>query len=162
MHSFQGGVNAADHLIGGYTQILQAKGHIFPYHGGYQLIVRVLEDHARVLAHVPDLVLLPGIQATDQQAPLRGNIQGVEQLGKGTLARTVVPQHSHKLAGGDGGADLLKRGGFRFLIGIGNLLRKNARLCVHAYLLYMVRRGYCRAGYDCITFARWDTTLFLH
>ena len=30
----------ADHLIGGYTDILQAKGHIFPYHGGYQLIVR--------------------------------------------------------------------------------------------------------------------------
>ena len=102
MHGLKGRVDALDHFVCGYAEVFQTEGYVLAHHGGDKLVIGILKDHTRVLAHIPDVVLVLGVQPADQQLAARGNIKGVEQLGKGGFAGAVVPQHGDELAGGHG------------------------------------------------------------
>ena len=88
----------ADHLILRHAQVFQPEGHVLPHHVGHDLVIRVLEHHARMAADIPDPFLRQGVHAAHQHPALRGQEQGVHQLGQRAFARAVMPQHRHKAA----------------------------------------------------------------
>ena len=93
-----GVVDAAAHLAGGHAQVLQGKGHVLFHHGGHDLVVGVLKDHAHLLADVVELGVVGGVHPLHRDGAGLGQQDGVEVLGQGGLAAPVGPQHRHKLA----------------------------------------------------------------
>ena len=67
-------------LRGGDAQILGPEGHVLLHDGSHQLVVRVLEHHAHLLADGKEVVFVPGVQAVHQHLPLRGEQEPVDVL----------------------------------------------------------------------------------
>ena len=61
-----GVVDAGADLGRGHAQVFQRKGHVLFHHGGHDLIVRVLEHHAHLLADVIQVRLVRGVHALHQ------------------------------------------------------------------------------------------------
>ena len=91
-------VDAPHHLIVGDTQIFHTEGNVLADNGGNDLIVGVLEDHAGLLADIPQVILVRRVKATDRHLALRGQIESVEQLRHGGFARAIMAQNSQEFS----------------------------------------------------------------
>ena len=107
-HRRQGVVHPAANFRRGDTQILRGKGHILLHHVGHDLIVGILEHHTHPAADLQQKVLVLGVHALYIYRAAGGKQHGVEMLGKGGFAGTVVAQHHHKAALFDGQGHILQ------------------------------------------------------
>ena len=97
-------VNAGADLLGRNAEVLRRKGDILLHDGGNDLVVRVLEYHAHLLAHIVEMILVAGVHPFDQHRARLGQEDRVEVLGQRGFAAAVGPQYSHELAAVDGKA----------------------------------------------------------
>ena len=58
---------------GGHTYVFRPETHILFYHRGYNLVVRVLKDHAGHGADIPKPLCLSRIHILNPNGPLRGS-----------------------------------------------------------------------------------------
>ena len=96
-HSRKGTFNPGNHFFRRDAEIFQTEGNVFLDDGGDDLVVRILEDHAGPLADLPDQLFFTGVVSADDNIAFCGNKQGVEQLGHGGFAGSVVAEDSNKL-----------------------------------------------------------------
>ena len=97
-HGFEGPVHASADVPGRYAEVFKAKGAVLLHHGGDDLVVRVLEDHAASFAHFEAVFFLVRGDAVNPDLALLRDVEGVEQLGKRRFAAAVAAQHGHELA----------------------------------------------------------------
>ena len=96
-HHFQGLLHALQNFLPGHAKILRPEGDFLIHHRGDQLIVRVLEDHARRLPDGKLVFLFCRIHPGDFQPAGGWRIQRIDQPGKGGFAAAVVPEYDNEL-----------------------------------------------------------------
>lgn len=121
------------------AEVFRAKGHVFFDDGGDDLVIRILEDHADVLAYLPDIVEVIGPHAADFTRAGRRRQEDVEMLSQRRLARTVGPDDGDELALADFQGNILQSidhlAVFVF-IGMAEMIRFYHRFCHTALLSY--------------------------
>ena len=96
VHCLQGVVHPLAYFRRGDPQILRGKGHVLLHHVSYNLVVRVLEDHAYRPADVQQPAVVGGVDAVHIDRAPGGEKDGIHVLGQGGLAAAVVAQHGHE------------------------------------------------------------------
>ena len=112
---FHGFVDAGADLLRRHAEVLRRKGDILLDDGGDDLVVRILEHHADLLAHIVEVIFVAGVHPLDQHRARFGQQNGIEMLCQRGLAAAVRAQHGDKLAAPDVNADAVD--------GVGRLLR---------------------------------------
>ena len=97
-HRFQALLHPLPDLFRGYAHVFGSKTHILLHDLTDDLIVRILEHHARRLSDIPDFTFILRILAVHPDASLGGTQDGVHVLGKRGLSGTVVSQNRDKIA----------------------------------------------------------------
>ena len=72
-----------------YAEVLGAKGHVIFYYGRYQLIVRILEDHADPAPDIPYGFIICRIKSVHDNSTRCRCQQAVKALGKSGFPRSV-------------------------------------------------------------------------
>ena len=114
------------------AQVFRPKSHVFFDDGGDDLVIRILEDHAHVLAYLPDIVGVIGPHAADFTRAGRRRQEDIEMLGQRRLAGTVGPDDGDKFALADFQGNILQ--GIDHLavfifIGMAEMIRFNHKFC---------------------------------
>ena len=94
----QGLLNPCPDILCGYPHVFRPESDVLLYHGGDDLIVGILEYHARALTDVPQTGFVPGIIPVHVESPLRWKEQSIQLPGKRRLAGAVVSQNGNKLS----------------------------------------------------------------
>ena len=76
-HGGKGLVHAAADFPRRHAEVFQAEGAILLHHGGDDLVIRVLEHHAALFAHLEAVFLLMRGDAVNPDFALLGDIQSV-------------------------------------------------------------------------------------
>ena len=84
-------------LICGDSDVLGSESHVLFDNLRYDLIIRILENHACLSADLPEVFLIAGIHSVHPHSSLRGEKQSIEVLGKGRLAGSVMSQDRYEL-----------------------------------------------------------------
>ena len=93
---FQTFVHTFPYLIGGDAHVFGAESHIFLDDTRYDLVVGILEDHARFLAQLPQFRLLFGIRPIYPECTLRREKQRIDMFSQCGFSRAVMPQDRNK------------------------------------------------------------------
>ena len=115
-HGGQALVHPLADLRRGEAHVFAGKGHILLHHGGDDLVVGVLEDHPRRLAHVEEMGFVGGIHPAHKDFAPRGEQNGVHVLGQGGFPAAVVAQDGHEGALLKGKADAVQGEPALFLV----------------------------------------------
>ena len=91
-------VHTRPHFRRGDTQIFQRKSDVLLHYGGDDLVIRVLEHHAHLLADVEQLVLVRSGHILHVYCARLRQQDGVKMLGQRGFAAPVRPQHGHIFA----------------------------------------------------------------
>ena len=93
--------HARGDLVFRHTVVFQPEGHVLAHDRGHELVVRVLKHHADFAPQRPAVGGVGSVHAVDGQRAVLQRQQGVEVLDERGFAAAVVPEHGHKLAGGN-------------------------------------------------------------
>lgn len=85
-------------LGGGDSQILGAECHVIFHNRRDELVVRVLKDHAGVLANRVGMLARGGVHAAYLHPPFIGSEQRVQMLRERGFPRPVAAEDAHELA----------------------------------------------------------------
>ena len=93
--------HARGDLVFRHAVVFQPEGNILTHDRGHELVVRVLKHHADFAPQRPAIGGVGSVHAVDGQRAVLQRQQGVEVLDERGFAAAVVPEHGHKLAGGN-------------------------------------------------------------
>ena len=77
--------------------VLQPEAHILLHYGSNDLVVRILEHHARTLTDLPDISRIQGIIPIYIQRPAIRHKKGIQMPGKRGFPRSIVTQNRNEL-----------------------------------------------------------------
>ena len=113
-------------LVGGHAQVLRPEGHVVFHYACHQLVVGVLEHHARMASDVEGAARVVGLPPQHRHAPRVGQQQRVDVPGQRGLARSVAPQDAQELAPGNGQVHVAQHEGLA-VVGEAHLLEGHRR-----------------------------------
>ena len=96
-HLFQGVLHALGDFGRINPKILGAERHIVFHERRHNLVIGILEDHARSRANVIDVFRIARIEAINEHASLIGNKQGIHMLRERRFARTIAAKNADEL-----------------------------------------------------------------
>ena len=96
LYPFQGISYALTDFFRRHAEILRTKGHVLFYDGCNDLVIGILEDHAHLLADIPDMLGVIGPQATNFTRAFCRYEKDVEMLGQRRLSRTISADNGYK------------------------------------------------------------------
>ena len=110
-HRIQAFVHARAQLVGGDAQVLGSERHVVFDEARDQLVVGILEHHARTAADGVDRLGVGGVATEHHHAALIGREQRVHVLGERRFARSVSAEDGDELSAFDADADVLQHEG---------------------------------------------------
>ena len=124
--SFQRLVDTHADFLGRHAVVLKAESHILFHNRRDNLVVRVLENHARVLTDIENEVVVLRIHATDPNRAAPRHIQRIKELGQRRFAAAIVAENRQKLALLHAHAHIIHRVFLRFRIAVAQIAGDNA------------------------------------
>ena len=91
-------VDAGAHFVRGHAEVFKREGDVLLDNGGDDLVVRVLEHHARLLAHIVQAAFVARVDIFDKDGAGFRQKDGVEMFGERAFAAAVGAEHSDELA----------------------------------------------------------------
>ena len=96
VYSIQGFVHPLSDFTRFHSQVLRSEGYVILHDGRYQLIVGVLENHARRLSDLPNLIRVRRIPTLNVNNSLRRYQETVYVFSQGGFTRAVSSDNSVK------------------------------------------------------------------
>ena len=95
-HLFQCHIHPLPDFVGRNADIFRTEGHVFLHDSRYQLVIRILENHAHLLPDIPDMGEVGGLHAFHIDFSVRRNEQGVQMPGQRGFPAAVRPDDGRK------------------------------------------------------------------